>query len=91
MYRKLLVASLFLASCEKEVIEPAKYYKELVKYSKTDERTNKKRTKKRKRKHDEKINKDANAINIRLSMHSGRRNFGSDTIIFRQPNKVVNK
>lgn len=98
MYGKLLIISLLLVSCEKEVIEPAKYYKEITKYSKVakvakvvvDEKANKKRTKKRKRRH-EKINKNANVPSIRISVYSGRRNFGSDTIAIRQPNEIASK
>lgn len=74
MNLKLCVAIMLLASCEKEIIEPAKYYKEITKYSKVaDEKSDKKRFKKRKRRY-EKINKDANVSSIRISMHSGRRN-----------------
>lgn len=95
MYGKLLIIPLLLVSCEKEVIEPAKYYKEITKYSKVakvavDEKDNKKRTKKRKRRH-EKINKNANVPSIRISMYSGRRNFGSDTIAIRQPSEIARK
>jgi len=76
MYKKLLIASLFLVSCEKEVIEPVKYYRQLTKNQKVVEANKKPRTKKRKRRY-EKINKNANVLSIRFSKHSSSCYIGS--------------
>ena len=94
MKRLLYVLPFFLISCEKEVIEPAKYIEDYfgkpAVVDKVDKKPNKLRLRKRKRKH-EKINKSSYGVSNRSYKHdSGRysrcdscsiRNLGLDANI----------
>ena len=86
MKRLLFVLPFFLISCEKEVIEPAKYLKALnsgksATVVKTDKKPFKLRLRKRKRKY-EKINKSTISPRNRISKYSsGCYNGSADTSI----------
>ncbi len=82
MKRLLYVLPFFLVSCEKEIIEPAKYIEDYfgkpAVVEKVNKKPNKLRLRKRKRKY-EKINKNADANVIRRFMYSSGRNIGCDS------------
>ena len=74
MKKSLLIIPFFLVSCEKEVIEPAKYFTHLnsgksATVSKSDKKSFKLRLRKRKRRY-EKINKTTIGVSSRLPKHA---------------------
>jgi hypothetical protein len=83
MKKMLYVLPFFLISCEKEVIVPNKYLKDLYSgkpavVDKVDKKANKLRFRKRKRKY-EKINKPSYAVSNRIYKHDSSSYAGNDS------------
>ena len=82
MRRLLYVLPFFLVSCEKEIIEPAKYIEDYfgkpAVVEKVNKKPNKLRLRKRKRKY-EKINKPSYAVSNRIYKYSSSMYVGNDS------------